>query len=106
MGRPLIALIWGVFRAAIIPDTDGRLLRTVTATLIAAAAAALFFVRVGPLLCPRCGRPFHMGPKYRFDFTRSCLHCGLRLDGANAAEEYRLADPMVPDYRNRRRARQ
>jgi hypothetical protein len=39
------------------------------------------FVPVAGMHCPRCGKEFHMGPRYRNDFARRCLHCGLRLKG-------------------------
>jgi hypothetical protein len=42
---------------------------------------ASFFIPVAGLHCPRCGNLFHMGPRYRNDFARRCLHCGLRLNG-------------------------
>jgi hypothetical protein len=38
--------------------------------------------------CPRCANRFHVGTSRRFGavvngFTRTCMHCGLRLDGRN-----------------------
>lgn len=43
----------------------------------------VFLVSVVGLKCPRCGKLFHCGERYRNDFTRKCLHCGLRLNGSN-----------------------
>lgn len=44
----------------------------------------VFLVSVAGLKCPRCGKLFHCGERYRNDFTRKCLHCGLKLNGSNA----------------------
>ena len=37
---------------------------------------------IHPYRCPRCGRNFHQGYigvlPYHNDFTRKCVHCGLR----------------------------
>jgi hypothetical protein len=41
----------------------------------------LIFIGVSDLRCPRCANYFHQGPKYRNDFTRKCLNCGLSLRG-------------------------
>lgn len=48
-----------------------------------------FVVRAYP--CPRCGKKFHHRQNgsgaFRTwvynDFARSCMHCGLKLDGSN-----------------------
>jgi hypothetical protein len=68
--------------------TDWLWFRVLWISLFALAIYAFFFESVADLLCPRCEKPFHMGPKYRNDFTRRCLNCGLRLDGSNIASEY------------------
>lgn len=36
-------------------------------------------VKLSGLLCPRCSKPFHMGPRFSNNFTRKCLNCGLHL---------------------------
>jgi len=48
--------------------------------------AVLFsFVSVMHLRCPQCHNFFHSSKNpYYSEFTQSCLHCGLRLDGRNA----------------------
>jgi hypothetical protein len=51
--------------------------------LIAVGGICALFVSVMWMKCPRCGELFHCGERYRNDFTRKCLHCGLRLDGSN-----------------------
>ena len=52
------------------------------------ASVTMFFVSVVGLKCPRCNNFFHAGPRYRNDFTRKCLHCGLRLNGSNAGKPF------------------
>lgn len=57
--------------------------------VVLAAGALLLLVPVASARCPRCTYLlFHMGPKYRNDFARACLWCGLRLDGKNVGSAY------------------
>ena len=44
--------------------------------------------RISYAACPSCNKPFHAAPSrhwgtIRNTYTRKCLNCGLRLDGAN-----------------------
>jgi hypothetical protein len=49
-------------------------------------AVLLSFVSVMHLRCPRCHDFFHSSKNpYYSEFAQSCVHCGLRLDGRNAA---------------------
>jgi len=98
---PLLALFFvaiaqGLIRSAL-PDTgeaiwESAVFQVLWYTLWAAGIIAFFlgFVVRG-LKCPRCGQSFHMNnylrrktPWWINEFTRSCLHCGLRLNGTNA----------------------
>lgn len=39
-------------------------------------------IRLHVVRCPRCGNRFHGRLFYNNAVTRSCLHCGLHLDGS------------------------
>jgi len=49
------------------------------------ANVLMFTVSVINLRCPRCRKFFH-GGRYRNDFARKCLNCGLKLNGSNAGD--------------------
>ena len=69
--------------------------------LIAPFAFGSITALVVPVLglkCPRCGNYFHAGQRYRNDFTRKCLNCGLRLDGGNIDERVVNGSGSVADY--------
>ena len=53
------------------------------------ALISMMFVSVINLRCPRCREFFHAAKgRYRNDFARKCLNCGLRLDGKNASDAF------------------
>ena len=43
--------------------------------------------------CPQCGRAFACKWWYGNAFTTKCLHCGVRLDGANIKAELQQVGP-------------
>ena len=64
-------------------------MRSYMALMVILGLAAIlggFLLRIAR--CPRCAQPFALRtePKARNNFTSKCMNCGLRLDGANAAE--------------------
>ena len=60
--------------------------RSLLTPLFLVAILLVVFVPIAGLRCPRCHGFFHAGPKYRNDFVRKCLHCGLRLNGSNSRD--------------------
>lgn len=78
------ALLWIVLVLAArlisdVPMSCGMLVFVASTGVL--GCAPLIFLGVSNLRCPRCGNYFHQGPKYRNDFTRKCLNCGLSLRG-------------------------
>lgn len=67
-----------------------RLPSLVFDALIVVGFACILIFWVSHLKCPRCNHEFHMGPRYRNDFARSCLWCGLRLNGQNVGEPFTI----------------
>ena len=68
-----------------------ELLRSFTFDVMALVGVACILVFwVGHLKCPRCSREFHMSPRYRNDFARRCLWCGLALNGKNVNAPYSI----------------
>lgn len=70
---------------------------TAVADVLADAAivvsfGCVMFVPVRGLRCPRCREAFHSRRGYN-PIARRCEHCGLRLDGANAAEPFTVLGP-------------
>ena len=64
-------------------------MRSYVALMVILGLAAIcggFLLRIAR--CPRCGQLFAVraDPKARNNFTSSCMNCGLRLDGSNAAQ--------------------
>ena len=62
-------------------------MRSYIALMVILGLAAIcggFLLRIAR--CPRCGELFAVRAKARNNFTSKCMNCGLRLDGANAAE--------------------
>ena len=63
---PLLAIVWG------------------GAALACVAIAVVLSGRVQGFICPKCNRPFYDRDNWNVDnFRRSCIHCGLRLNGRN-----------------------
>ena len=87
----VFALVFGL--GALWPQFTERFVRV---AVVAAGALwlgcmwSLLFGSIANEVCPRCSKPFHMGPRYRNDFARRCLWCGLRLDGKNADGSWSL----------------
>ena len=66
--------------------TRSPLFQPAFTTLMVVGGICILFISVAGLKCPRCGNKFHFGERYRNDFTRKCLHCGLLLNGSNAKD--------------------
>ena len=55
--------------------------------LLSVAMAAVLAGRIRAFICPKCGRSFYERNDQNFNhFRRSCIHCGLKLNGQNLNE--------------------
>jgi hypothetical protein len=99
MGFALLFLVLVIVRPSS-GSVGGVVSETVFALLFASLVCVWIVKPLQGLLCPRCGRPFFWRTRF-FNAPRRCSSCGLRLDGGNMLDDYKLADPMIPDYRKR-----
>ena len=87
-----LALFFGFIRSNF-PSFDGSFADKMIVALLGVAFVVgivlIMFVSVIDLRCPRCREFFHAKKRrYRNDFARKCLNCGLRLDGRNAGDAF------------------
>jgi hypothetical protein len=86
------AFFFGFIRANF-PAFDGsfadKLILALLGVAMVPAVLLMMFMSVINLRCPRCREFFHAAKgRYRNDFARKCLNCGLRLDGRNASDAF------------------